>query len=156
VTDKKCQVKPLKVICYVLLFHLIIFGYVIKNAIVMSEQSIDAPKTEDQFSDILLVLDKKKKKIEAVKGIDKNGELQTVTANKKNESQFMRVDKHGDLFFNFFSNFLHQLKNPTHFTFFRVAAHDGINVANKMQKEVYNPTKSGEKGSIVFIIIPVK
>ncbi|MBA0882505.1 DUF3945 domain-containing protein [Flavobacterium undicola] len=111
----------------------------------MSEQSIDAPKAEDQFSDILLVLDKKKKKIEVVKGIDKNGELQTVTANKKNESQFMRVDKHGDLFSNFFSNFLNQLKNPTHFTFFRVAVHDGINVANKMQKEVDNPTQEGEK-----------
>ena len=111
----------------------------------MNEQSIDAPKAEDQFSDILLVLDKKKKKIEAVKGIDKNGELKTVPANKKNESQFMRVDKHGDLFSNFFSNFLNQLKNPSHFTFFRVAAHDGVNVANKTQKEVDNPTKEGEK-----------
>lgn len=37
----------------------------------MSELSIDAPKTEDQFFDILLVLDKKKKKIEAVNGIEK-------------------------------------------------------------------------------------
>lgn len=111
----------------------------------ISEESIDAPKTEDQFSDILLVLDKKKKKIETVKGIGKNGELQTVPANKKNESQFMRVDKHGDLFSNFFSNFLQQLKNPTHFTFFKVSAHEAINVANKMQKEVDNPTKSGEK-----------
>lgn len=111
----------------------------------MSEQSIDAPKAEDQFSDILLVLDKKKKKIGAVKEIDKNDKLQTVAANKKNESQFMRIDKHGDLFSNFFSNFLHQLKNPTHFIFFRVAAHEGINVANKMQKEVDNSAKSGEK-----------
>ncbi|WP_026713483.1 DUF3945 domain-containing protein [Flavobacterium daejeonense] len=111
----------------------------------MSEQSIDAPKAEDQFSDILLVFDKKKKKIEVVKGIDKNGELKTMPAIKKNESQFMRIDKHGDLFSNFFSNFLQQLKNPTHFNFFRVAAHEGINVANKMQKEVDNPTQEGEK-----------
>ncbi|MFA9193375.1 DUF3945 domain-containing protein [Flavobacterium sp. FBOR7N2.3] len=111
----------------------------------MSEQSIDAPKVEDQFSDILLVLDTKKKRIEAVKGIGENGELQTVTANKKNENQFMRVDKHGDFFFKFFSNFLNQLKNPTHFNFFKVAVHDGINVANKMQKEVDNPTQEGEK-----------
>lgn len=110
----------------------------------MSEQSIDALKAEDQFSDILLVLDKKKKKIEAVKGMGKNGELKTVPANKKNESQFMRIDKHGDLFSNFFSNFLNQLKNPTHFIFFKVAAYEAINVANKMQKEVDNPTKEGE------------
>ncbi|KQB43903.1 DUF4099 multi-domain protein [Flavobacterium daejeonense] len=111
----------------------------------MSELSIDAPKAEDQFSDILLVFDKKKKKIEVVKGIDKNGELKTMPANKKNESQFIRVDKHGDLFSNFFSNFLNQLKNPTHFTFFRVSAHEAISAANKMQKEVDNPTKEGEK-----------
>ena len=111
----------------------------------MSEQSIDAPKAEDQFSDILLVFDKKKKKIEVLKGIDKNGELKTMPANKKNESQFMRVDKHGDLFSNFFSNFLNQLKNPTHFTFFRVSAHEAISVANKLQKEVDNPTKEGER-----------
>ncbi|GEC73816.1 Protein of unknown function [Flavobacterium flevense] len=111
----------------------------------MSEQSIDAPKAEDQFSDILLVFDKKKKKIEVVKGIDKNGELKTMPANKKNESQFIRVDKHGDLFSNFFSNFLNQLKNPTHFIFFRVSAHEAISVANKMQKEVDNPTKEGNK-----------
>lgn len=111
----------------------------------ISEQFINTPKAEDQFSDILLVLDKKKKKIEAVKGMEKNGELKTVPANKKNESQFMRVDKHGDLFSNFFSNFLNQLKNPTHFTFFRVSAHEAINVVNKMQKEVDNPTQEGEK-----------
>lgn len=111
----------------------------------MSELSIDAPKAEDQFSNILLVFDKKKKKIEVVKGIDKNGELKTMPANKKNESQFIRVDKHGDLFSNFFSNFLNQLKNPTHFTFFRVSAHEAISAANKMQKEVDNPTKEGEK-----------
>ena len=83
----------------------------------MTGEATDIPRTTDQFSDILLVLDKKKKKIEAVNGIGKNGELKTVPANKKNESQFMRIDKHGDLFSNFFSNFLNQLKNPTHFKF---------------------------------------
>lgn len=111
----------------------------------MSEEATDFPRAIDQFSDILLVFDKKKKKVEAVKGIGKNGELQTIAANKKNESQFMRVDKHGDLFSNFFSNFLHQLKNPTHFNFFLVPADEATNVANKMQKEVNNFTKAGEK-----------
>ena len=111
----------------------------------MSEQPINKPQIQEQFSDILLVLDKKKRKIEVVKDIGKNQDLQTVTPEKKNESQFMRVDKHGDLFSNFFSNFLHQLKNPTHFKFFRVSAQEAISVANTMQKEVENPTKAGEK-----------
>lgn len=110
----------------------------------MSEQAIDRPQLQEQFSDILLVLDKEKNKIEVVNEIGKNNELKTVTPEKKNESQFMRVDKHGDLFSNFFSNFLHQLKDPTRFNFFRVSLKDAISIANKMQKEVENPSKSGK------------
>lgn len=111
----------------------------------MGNQDTDKLQLQEQFSDILLVLDNKKKKIEVVKGIGDDKKLQTVVPDKKNQSQFMRVDKHGDLFTNFFSNFLHQLKDPTHFNFFRVSARDVINVANKMQKAVDNSTKSGKK-----------
>lgn len=110
----------------------------------MSEQTIENPQYPEQLSDILLVLDKDKKKIQAVTGIDKNGELQTVDADKKNESQFMRVDKSGDLFSNFFSNFWRQLKNPTHFSFFKVPATDAVDTAKEMQKQIDAPTKEGE------------
>lgn len=98
----------------------------------------------EQLSDILLVLDKEKKKIQAVTGIDKNGELQTVDADKKNQSQFMRVDKSGDVFSNFFSNFWRQLKNPTHFNFFKVPIAEAVDTAKEMQKQVDAPTKEGE------------
>lgn len=105
----------------------------------------DKLQLQEQFSDILLVLDNNKKKIEVVKGIGSDNKLQTVTPDKKNQSQFMRVDKHGDLFTNFFSNFLHQLKDPTHFNFFRVSARDVITIANKIQKAVDSSTKAGKK-----------
>jgi len=61
---------------------------------------LTAIKTEmpDQLSEILLVLNKDKKKIEAVKSIDKNGNMETVDPTKKNQDQFMRVDKSGDFF----------------------------------------------------------
>lgn len=111
----------------------------------MGNQDTDKLQLQEQFSDILLVLDNKKKKMEVVKGIGDDKKLQTVAPDKKNQSQFMRVDKHGDLFTNFFSNFLHQLKDPTHFNFFRVSGRDVINVANKMQKAVDNSTKTGKK-----------
>lgn len=111
----------------------------------MGNQDTDKLQLQEQFSDILLVLDNKKKKIEVVKGIGDNKKLQTVVPDKKNQSQFMRVDKHGDLFTNFFSNFLHQLKDPTHFNFFRVSARDVITVANKIQKAVDSSTKAGKK-----------
>lgn len=107
----------------------------------------DTDKLQEQYSDILLVLknNKKIKKIDVVKGIGSDNKLQTVTPDKKNQSQFMRVDKHGDLFTNFFSNFLNQLKDPTHFNFFRVSTRDVITVANKIQKAVDSSTKAGKK-----------
>lgn len=49
----------------------------------MSEQEKTKQEGPEQISDILLVLDKEKMKIVAVKGIDKNGELETVPADKK-------------------------------------------------------------------------
>jgi primosomal replication protein N len=111
----------------------------------MSEQNNENPQQyPEQLSDVLLVMDKEKKKIQAVTGIDENGNLKTVDADKKNQNQFMRVDKSGDLFSNFFSNFWRQLKNPTHFNFFKVPASEAVDTAKQMQKQVDTPTKEGE------------
>ena len=111
----------------------------------MSEETENKQVTPEQLSDILLVLDKQKNKIQAVTGIDENGNLKTSDPTKENQSQFMRVDKHGDLFSNFFSNFWRQLRNPTNFSFFKVSADEAINKAKEMQKQVDNPTPEGEK-----------
>src|SRR5690606_24972874 len=110
----------------------------------MSEETT-TQKMPEQFSDILLVLDKEKKKIQAVKSIDDNGNMETVDPTKKNQNQFMRVDKHGDFFSNFFSNFFSQLKNPTNFSFFRVAEPEAVEKAKEMQKQIDKPTPEGEK-----------
>ncbi len=111
----------------------------------MSEQNSENPQQyPEQLSDVLLVMDKEKKKIQAVTGIDENGNLKTVDAEKKNQSQFMRVDKSGDLFSNFFANFWRQLKDPTHFNFFKVPASEAVDTAKQMQKHVDTPTKEGE------------
>jgi hypothetical protein len=111
----------------------------------MSEQTLDKPQSSEQLSEILLLLDKEKKKIQAVKGIDENGKLEAVDPTKKNQNQFMKVDKQGDLFSNFFSNFFSQLKNPTNFSFFKVPEPLAINLAKEMQKQVDQPTSEGEK-----------
>lgn len=111
----------------------------------MSEQTNENPQQyPEQLSDVLLVMDKEKKKIQAVTGVDENGNLKTVDATKKNQSQFMRVDRAGDLFTNFFSNFWRQLKDPTHFSFFKVPAKEAVETAKEMQKQVDDPTKEGE------------
>ena len=111
----------------------------------MSEETTNKQEMPEQLSDILLVLDKEKMKIQAVKSIDENGKMETVEPTKKNQNQFMRVDKSGDFFSNFFSNFFSQLKNPTNFSFFKVPAPVAIDMANEMQKQVDKPTPGGEK-----------
>src|SRR5690606_2139659 len=111
----------------------------------MSEETTNKQEMPEQVSDILLVLDKEKMKIQAVKSIDENGKMETVDPTKKNQSEFMRVDKHGDLFSNFFSNFWRQLKDPTQFLFFKVSADEAVEKAKEMQKQVDNPTPEGEK-----------
>ena len=111
----------------------------------MSEETTNKQEMPEQLSDILLVLDKEKMKIQAVKSIDENGKMETVDPTKKNQNQFMRVDKSGDFFSNFFSNFFSQLKNPTNFSFFKVHAPIAVDKAQEMQKQVDKPTLEGEK-----------
>ncbi len=111
----------------------------------MSEETTNKQEMPEQLSDILLVLDKEKMKIQAVKSIDENGKMETVEPTKKNQNQFMRVDKSGDFFSNFFSNFFSQLKNPTNFTFFKVPAPVAAEKAQELQKHVDKPTPQGEK-----------
>lgn len=81
----------------------------------MSEETANTQEMPEQLSDILLVLDKEKMKIQAVKSIDENGKMETVEPTKKNQNQFMRVDKSGDFFSNFFSNFFQPVKEPYQF-----------------------------------------
>ncbi|KYH08229.1 hypothetical protein A1704_06115 [Chryseobacterium cucumeris] len=88
-------------------------------------------------TDTLLVLNIHTNQVEMVKGIDKDGNLQKVPPQEKKDNEpLISVDKHGDLFSNFFSNFYRQLKNPTHFNFFKVSEYDAVNTAKDLQKYV--------------------
>lgn len=111
----------------------------------MSESEQPKTETPDQLSDILLVLNKETMKLEAVKGIKKNGELDTVPADKKHQNQFMKVDKQGDVFSNFFSNFLSQIKNSSKFSFFKVPKLISVDLGDKIQKAVDKPSPEGEE-----------
>lgn len=111
----------------------------------MNDETTNKQELPEQLSDILLVLNKEKMKIQAVKSIDQNGKMKTINPTKKNQSEFMRVDKQGDLISNFFSNFYRQLKDPTKFTFFQVPADKALEKAKELQKQVDHPTPEGEK-----------
>ncbi|KVV15018.1 DUF3945 domain-containing protein [Flavobacterium sp. TAB 87] len=111
----------------------------------MSELTVDELKYPEEISDVILVFDKEKKRIQVVKGIDEKGNLETVDPTKKNQNQFMRIDKNGDFFSNFFSNFISQIKNPTHFSFFKVPDLIAVDTAKQIQKQIENPTKKSEQ-----------
>ncbi len=111
----------------------------------MSEQTISKENGQqvlEALSDILLVLDKGKNRIEAVKGVDDNGNLKTANPKKLNLHDFMRIDK-GDAISNFFSNFWRRLNDPISFRFFRAPEIDLDEVAKKLQKAIDNPTPEG-------------
>lgn len=88
-------------------------------------------------SDTLLVLDINTNTVEMVKGVNKEGNLQKIHPEEKKENeQLIRVDKHGDVFSNFFSNFYRQLKNPSHFNFFKISEYEAVKTAKELQQYI--------------------
>lgn len=94
--------------------------------------------SQDNLSDTLLALDKRTKKVELVNGVDANGDLVKIDSQKKNSNQFIRIDRGGDIFSNFFSNFISQLRDPTEFSFFKISELGAIQTAKELQEYVDN------------------
>lgn len=101
--------------------------------------------SDEQMMDILLVFDKEKKTINAVKGIDENGELQTVPPKQEHNNDFLKVDKQGNALENFLKNFFSQLKDPTRFSFFKVAPEDTERTVKIIQENIKNPTPTADE-----------
>ena len=55
------------------------------------------PPAEGQEKDVLLVLDKQQGKVSAVKGIDNEGNLQTVEPTQSHSGEFKQVERNGDV-----------------------------------------------------------
>lgn len=113
----------------------------------MSEQQISKEerlKALEAMSDILLVLDKKKNKIEAVQGVDDNGNLKSAEPKESNLMDFIRIDK-ADPISNFFSNFWRRLNDPGSFRFFKSSEIDLFDIVRKLQKAIDNPSPEGMK-----------
>ncbi|WP_426478096.1 DUF3945 domain-containing protein [Chryseobacterium sp. CBSDS_008] len=113
----------------------------------MEDELINVQETNElkPSTDTLIVLNIQANQVEMVKGVDQEGNLQKFPPqDKKENDQLIRVDKHGDLFSNFFSNFYRQLKNPTHFNFFKVSEYDAVNTAKDLQRYV-DQASPGEK-----------
>ncbi len=103
------------------------------------EENVQDQDSKDEIqpvSDTLLILDKDTNTIEMVKEVDKNGMLKKHSPeNRKDNEPLIRVDKHGDVFSNFFSNFYRQLKNPSRFHFFKVSEYDATDTEKSLQHD---------------------
>lgn len=118
----------------------------------MDVNTANQSTTDEQMMDILLVLDKEKKTISAVKGVDENGELQTVPP--ENNSELLKFDRHGDFFSNFFSNMMNQLKNPTRFNFFKIPKLELPKIEPIIRDNFNNPTPENEAGIERYRVTP--
>lgn len=98
----------------------------------MAEQS-EIQKRPEELNEMLLVLDRKENKIKGVKSLTKDGKVNAEKIDEKNQPDFMRIERQGDVFSNFFGNFMRQLKEPTRFAFFRVPFHLGKDTAQELQ-----------------------
>lgn len=123
----------------------------------MEETAQNGANEIKPVSDTLLVLSKDTNKIEMVKGVDKDGNLQKFPPNEVQESgQLIRIDKHGDLFSNFFSNFYRQLKNPSYFNFFKVSEYDAVNTAKDLQQYVDQASPEEKEKLKEYEVLPKK
>lgn len=93
----------------------------------------DSTGPSEEFNEMLLVLDKKENRIRAVRSFTKEGGVGMVDAKAERQGDFMRIERGGDFFSNFFSNYMRQLRETTRFDFFRVPMDFGIGIAQELQ-----------------------
>ena len=103
------------------------------------------PPAEGLEKDVLLVLDKQQGKVSAVKGIDKDGNLQTVPPTTGHGGEFMQVDKNSDVFSNFISNFYRKYQDTSGLELFSVKASEAERDAKAIEDNHRNPTPEGDK-----------
>lgn len=87
-------------------------------------------------SETLWALDKDTNRVETIEEVEKDRMLKKrYYENRKGDEPLIRVDKHGDVFSNFFSNFYRQLKNPSRFHFVKVSEYDAVNTGKDLQQD---------------------
>lgn len=94
---------------------------------------------------VILVNERGSQDVKILKGTDKNGKPETVEPKKANEPQFLKFDKHSNPVENFFSNFIQQLKDPTHFNFFQVPAENIESIADLFKQMLKNPDEPSNR-----------
>lgn len=103
----------------------------------------DEQQSVEELSNILLVMDKKDKEVYGMKGVGKYDEYETAVVKNENHEQFKRFHKNNDFLSSFLIEFFSQMENPTRYTFFIVPQSMAVELADKIQKSVNNPSNEG-------------
>ncbi len=103
------------------------------------------PPAEGQEKDVLLVLDKQQGKVSAVKDIDKEGNLQTISPIAAHGSEILQVDKNSDIISNLISNFYRKYQDTEGLALFRSPASEMERNAKVIEDNHRNPTPEGDK-----------
>jgi len=106
---------------------------------------VHIPDPSDELNEMMLVLDKKENTIKGVTRLSKDGTVKAAAIDDKKQPDFMRIERNGDFFTNFFGNFMRQLKEPTRFDFFRVPYALGRDIATELQSHLDNLGKDAQK-----------
>jgi hypothetical protein len=137
------------------------YGWVYKITFALLNTTLmENDTTEVKAQDVdqtVLIVDKVDKKVSAVSKMTKKGTVKQLPAKEKGMDQFIRLDRNGDLFSNFFSNFMSQANNPTRFSFFIVPRDAAVWLAATIRRvldsevklmplhEIHIPTLTGEQ-----------
>ncbi|WDF45368.1 hypothetical protein PQ459_10715 [Chryseobacterium sp. KACC 21268] len=84
----------------------------------------------------LLVLRHSNNSIGIVQGIEHNGNLIDVPPNRNNIDSVMRINSAEDSFTDFYSDFYHQLKDPSEYSFFKVREFEAHDTAIDLQEYI--------------------
>lgn len=98
--------------------------------------------------DVLLVKEPGGERLKVVSGMDDKGNLKAVPLTKENEPDFLRFDKHSNALENFISNFMRQVKDPTHFSFFKVPTIGTEQSATFLEQQLGLPDDPASKAFI--------
>ncbi len=84
----------------------------------------------------LLVLRHSNNSIGIVQGIEHNGNLIDVQPNRNKIDSVMRIDSSENSFTDFYSDFYHQLKDPSEYSFFKVREFEAHDTAINLQEYI--------------------
>lgn len=103
----------------------------------------------------LLVLRHSNNSIGIVQGIENNGNLIEVQPDRNKVDTLMRIDSSEGSFTDFYSDFYHQLKDPSEYSFFKVWEFEAHDTAIGLQ-EYINCLSDGEKEDLKAVEVSIE